>query len=102
MPRVAGPPAVAQTPGFWVRQPSAAGRVQGLQALLRGGPVRALAQHQRRGLLNEKANLHPATKAGASLPALSKGVAFYGDQKIYEIFAQAFGHVSPDFTGGRR
>jgi multiple sugar transport system substrate-binding protein len=51
-------------------------------------------------LLNEKANLYPATKAGASLPALSKGVAFYGDQKIYEVFAQASGQVSPDFTWG--
>ncbi|MEU4220503.1 extracellular solute-binding protein [Actinoplanes sp. NPDC026623] len=51
-------------------------------------------------LLNEKANLYPATKAGATLPALSKGVAFYGDQKIYEVFAQASGQVSPDFTWG--
>ncbi|MET8150609.1 ABC transporter substrate-binding protein [Actinoplanes sp. NPDC049668] len=51
-------------------------------------------------LLNAKANLYPATKAGASLPALSKGVAFYGDQKIYEVFAQASGQVSPDFTWG--
>jgi len=51
-------------------------------------------------LLNAKANLYPATKAGATLPALSKGVAFYGDQKIYEVFAQASGQVSPDFTWG--
>jgi len=51
-------------------------------------------------LLNAKANLYPATKAGASLPALSKGVEFYGDQKIYEVFAQASGQVSPDFTWG--
>jgi multiple sugar transport system substrate-binding protein len=51
-------------------------------------------------LLNAKANLYPATKAGATLPALSKGVAFYGDQKIYETFAQASGQVSPDFVWG--
>jgi multiple sugar transport system substrate-binding protein len=51
-------------------------------------------------LLNEKAQLYPATKAGATLPALSKGVPFYGDQKIYEVFAQAGGQVTPDFTWG--
>ena len=51
-------------------------------------------------LLNAKANLYPATKAGASLPALQKGVAFYGDQKIYEVFAEASGQVAPDFTWG--
>ncbi|GAA2558789.1 extracellular solute-binding protein [Winogradskya consettensis] len=51
-------------------------------------------------LLNEKANLYPATTAGTSLPALSKGVAFYGDQKIYEVFAQASTEVAPDFTWG--
>ncbi|GAA2703860.1 ABC transporter substrate-binding protein [Actinoplanes palleronii] len=51
-------------------------------------------------LLNEKANLYPATKSGATLPALSKGVAFYGDQKIYDVFAEASGQVAPDFTWG--
>jgi multiple sugar transport system substrate-binding protein len=51
-------------------------------------------------LLNEKANLYPATTAGASLPALAKGVAFYGDQKIYETFATAATQVAPDFTWG--
>jgi len=51
-------------------------------------------------LLNEKANLYPATTAGASLPALAKGVPFYGDQKIYEVFASASAQVAPDFTWG--
>ena len=51
-------------------------------------------------LLNEKAQLYPATKAGASLPALKKGVAFYGDQPIYDVFAEASGQVTPDFTWG--
>jgi multiple sugar transport system substrate-binding protein len=51
-------------------------------------------------LLNAKANLYPATKAGASLPALSQGVEFYGGQKIYEVFAAASAQVSPDFTWG--
>ncbi|MGW4945111.1 ABC transporter substrate-binding protein [Actinoplanes sp. NPDC004185] len=51
-------------------------------------------------LLNEKAQLYPATKAGASLPALKKGVTFYGDQPIYDVFAEASGQVTPDFTWG--
>jgi len=51
-------------------------------------------------LLNAKANLYPATKTGASLPALQKGLAFYGDQKIYDVFAEASAQVSPDFTWG--
>lgn len=51
-------------------------------------------------LLNEKANLYPATKTGTALPALSKGVAFYGGQQIYDVFAQASSEVAPDFTWG--
>jgi multiple sugar transport system substrate-binding protein len=51
-------------------------------------------------LLNSKAQLYPATKAGASLPALKKGVAFYGDQPIYDVFAEASTQVAPDFTWG--
>jgi multiple sugar transport system substrate-binding protein len=51
-------------------------------------------------LLNEKAQLYPATKAGASLPALKKGVKFYGDQPIYDVFAEASTQVAPDFTWG--
>jgi multiple sugar transport system substrate-binding protein len=51
-------------------------------------------------LLNKAAALYPATKAGASLPALSEGVAFYGGQKIYDVFAQASTQVSPDFVWG--
>ncbi|BCJ41869.1 sugar ABC transporter substrate-binding protein [Actinoplanes ianthinogenes] len=51
-------------------------------------------------LLNQGANLYPATKAGATLPALSKGVDFYGGQKIYDVFAEASTQVTPDFTWG--
>jgi multiple sugar transport system substrate-binding protein len=51
-------------------------------------------------LLNAKANLYPATKTGASLPALAQGVKFYGDQKIYDVFAEASAQVAPDFTWG--
>ncbi|MFI7546710.1 ABC transporter substrate-binding protein [Actinoplanes sp. NPDC049599] len=51
-------------------------------------------------LLNKNANLYPATKAGAALPALKEGVAFYGDQPIYDVFAEASTQVAPDFTWG--
>lgn len=51
-------------------------------------------------LLNQKANLYPATKSGAALPALTAGVDFYGGQKIYEVFAEASAQVSPEFVWG--
>ena len=50
--------------------------------------------------LNKVAQLYPATKAGATLPALSQGVEFYGGQKIYDEFATASGEVKADFTWG--
>ena len=51
-------------------------------------------------LLNKEAQLYPATTAGTKLPYLANPVKFYGDQKIYEIFAQAATQVTPDFTWG--
>ncbi|MBB4743884.1 multiple sugar transport system substrate-binding protein [Actinoplanes octamycinicus] len=51
-------------------------------------------------LLNKEAQLYPATKEGASLPALKEGVAFYGNQPIYDVFAEASTQVKPDFTWG--
>ena len=49
--------------------------------------------------LNTQANLFPASSTGAALPALSEGVPFYGDQKIYELFSEQAKIVSP-FTWG--
>ena len=51
-------------------------------------------------LLNKSANLYPAAKAGLDLPVLKEGVAFYGDQPIYDVFAEASGQVSADFVWG--
>ncbi|GLY06013.1 MULTISPECIES: extracellular solute-binding protein [Actinoplanes] len=51
-------------------------------------------------LLNKEANLYPATKSGATLPALSEGVEFYGGQKIYDVFATASTQVAADFVWG--
>jgi multiple sugar transport system substrate-binding protein len=52
------------------------------------------------GLLLEYANLYPATIAGAQLPGLSQGVEFYGNQRIYDVFAEASQQVLPDFVWG--
>ncbi len=45
------------------------------------------------------ANLYPASTAGDKLPALSQGVAFYGNQPIYKTFSDAGKVISP-FTWG--
>ncbi len=50
--------------------------------------------------LNTAANLYPAAVSGLALPSLAKGVEFYGDQPIYDVFAQAATEVSPDFVWG--
>ncbi|MET0726536.1 MAG: sugar ABC transporter substrate-binding protein [Leifsonia sp.] len=50
--------------------------------------------------LNKSANIYPATVSGLKLPALQEGVPFYGDQKIYDVFAEAATQVNPDFAWG--
>lgn len=50
--------------------------------------------------LNESANIYPATKEGLNLPVLQEGVPFYGDQPIYDVFAEASAQVIPDFKWG--
>ncbi|MGN7192139.1 MULTISPECIES: ABC transporter substrate-binding protein [unclassified Curtobacterium] len=49
--------------------------------------------------LNKEANLYPASSTGADLPALTEGLPFYGNQKIYEEFASAAKDIQP-FTWG--
>ncbi|WP_066520221.1 extracellular solute-binding protein [Curtobacterium ammoniigenes] len=49
--------------------------------------------------LNSAANLYPAASTGANLPALSSGLPFYGNQKIYQEFATAAKNIKP-FTWG--
>jgi multiple sugar transport system substrate-binding protein len=51
-------------------------------------------------MLNEAANLYPAAVEGLDLPVLKEGVEFYGDQPIYDVFAEASGQVSADFVWG--
>ncbi|HEV7951439.1 MAG TPA: extracellular solute-binding protein, partial [Glaciihabitans sp.] len=50
--------------------------------------------------LNQEANLYPATKDGLTLPVLADGVEFYGDQPIYDVFAEAANQTNADFTWG--
>ena len=50
--------------------------------------------------LNQGANLYPATKEGLKLPVLAEGVEFYGDQAIYDVFAEAAAQTNPDFVWG--
>jgi multiple sugar transport system substrate-binding protein len=51
-------------------------------------------------ILNEQAQIYPATEAGLELPVLKEGVEFYGGQAIYDVFAEAAAQVSPDFVWG--
>lgn len=51
-------------------------------------------------ILNEQAQIYPATEAGLELPVLKEGVEFYGGQAIYDVFAEASAQVSPDFVWG--
>jgi multiple sugar transport system substrate-binding protein len=51
-------------------------------------------------LENELGGLYPANKAGLELPALAKGVDFYGGQKIFDVFKEASANVDTNFTWG--
>ncbi|QNE37615.1 ABC transporter substrate-binding protein [Leifsonia shinshuensis] len=51
-------------------------------------------------LENKLGGLYPAAKSGADLPAFTSGQAFYGGQKIYDVFKQASSQVDPNFTWG--
>ena len=51
-------------------------------------------------MLNKSANLYPATTAGLELSSLKDGVEFFGDQKIYDVFAASANQVSSTFVWG--
>ncbi|MGW2346881.1 ABC transporter substrate-binding protein [Streptomyces sp. NPDC001661] len=51
-------------------------------------------------ILNKEGGLYPAATAGLNLPALKKPVDFYGNQKIFDVFADASRHVDPGFAWG--
>jgi multiple sugar transport system substrate-binding protein len=49
---------------------------------------------------NKLGGLYPAATAGLRLPALSKGVPYYGDQKIFDVFADSSRNIDTGFTWG--
>ena len=52
-------------------------------------------------LNNKNGGQYPATIEGQeSLPALTEGLPFYGDQKVWEVFAEASAGVDPSFQWG--
>ncbi|HYN29426.1 MAG TPA: sugar ABC transporter substrate-binding protein [Dermatophilaceae bacterium] len=51
-------------------------------------------------LANELGGLYPANTAGLDLPALTAGVPFYGDQKVFDVFKEASANVDTNFQWG--
>ncbi|MFD0306195.1 ABC transporter substrate-binding protein [Streptomyces sp. NPDC127119] len=51
-------------------------------------------------LENKLGGLYPAANAGLQLPALSKGVPYYNNEKIFDIFADSSKNIDTSFTWG--
>ncbi|MFJ6386985.1 ABC transporter substrate-binding protein [Streptomyces sp. NPDC091972] len=51
-------------------------------------------------LENELGGLYPAATAGLQLPALSKGVPYYGNEKIFDVFADSSKKIDTSFAWG--
>lgn len=51
-------------------------------------------------LENKLGGLYPAATAGAKLPALSQGVPYYNNQKIFDVFADSSKNIDTSFTWG--
>jgi multiple sugar transport system substrate-binding protein len=51
-------------------------------------------------LENKLGGLYPAAKAGLQLPALSKGVPYYNNEKIFDVFADSSTKIDTGFTWG--
>jgi multiple sugar transport system substrate-binding protein len=51
-------------------------------------------------LENKLGGLYPAATAGLQLPALSQGVPYYNNQKIFDIFADSSKNIDTSFTWG--
>ncbi|MFJ4783859.1 ABC transporter substrate-binding protein [Streptomyces sp. NPDC088794] len=49
---------------------------------------------------NELGGLYPAANDGLKLPALSKGVPYYNNQKIFDVFADSSKKIDTDFSWG--
>ncbi|MEV6738763.1 ABC transporter substrate-binding protein [Streptomyces sp. NPDC051104] len=51
-------------------------------------------------LENKLGGLYPAANAGLTLPALSKGVPYYNNEKIFDVFADSSQHIDTNFAWG--
>ncbi|MEU2617270.1 ABC transporter substrate-binding protein [Streptomyces sp. NPDC007157] len=51
-------------------------------------------------LENELGGLYPAADAGLKLPALSKGVPYYNNEKIFDVFADSSKKIDTSFSWG--
>ncbi|MFE1798701.1 MULTISPECIES: ABC transporter substrate-binding protein [unclassified Streptomyces] len=51
-------------------------------------------------LENKLGGLYPAANAGLQLPALSKGVPYYNNEKIFDVFADSSKNIDTSFTWG--
>jgi multiple sugar transport system substrate-binding protein len=51
-------------------------------------------------LENKLGGLYPAATAGSKLPALSQGVPYYNNEKIFNVFADSSKNIDTNFTWG--
>jgi len=51
-------------------------------------------------MTNKLGGLYPAALAGSKLPALSAGVPYYGNEKIFDVFADSSKNIDTSFTWG--
>ncbi|MFJ8503726.1 ABC transporter substrate-binding protein [Streptomyces avermitilis] len=51
-------------------------------------------------LENKLGGLYPAATAGTKLPALSQGVPYYNNEKIFDVFADSSKNIDTSFTWG--
>lgn len=51
-------------------------------------------------LENQLGGLYPAADAGLQLPALSKGVPYYNNEKIFDVFADSSKKINTNFAWG--
>lgn len=51
-------------------------------------------------LENQLGGLYPAANAGLQLPALSKGVPYYNNEKIFDVFADSSKKINTSFAWG--
>ncbi|MEV6507433.1 ABC transporter substrate-binding protein [Streptomyces sp. NPDC051642] len=51
-------------------------------------------------LENQLGGLYPAANAGLQLPALSKGVPYYNNEKIFDVFADSSKEINTSFAWG--